>query len=85
MLIAIAGKLLPRLAVVKAVPDSPNLMSEVNVVWMQQAHKSKWHRYFRPSSITGKIAYREILLYDFELTERGALKKKSREYIQEYF
>lgn len=88
MLVAVAGKSFPRVGMVKEVPENPHLHSEADVQWMEQeraAHKSKWHRYFRQSNAVGKIMYNEILLYDFQLTERGALKKKSREYLQEYF
>ena len=40
---------------------------------------------FLPSTQTGSIMIEEIVLYDIDLTKKGALKKKSRDYLQEHF
>ncbi len=62
--------------------------SEVTVHRMEQEnaiHKPRWLRYFKLSkkkTAVSSIVLKEIVLYDFELTKNGALKKKSWEYLQ---
>ena len=88
MLIAVAKKAFPLIGVVIKIPLRPTEDSVIDVQWMEQEkakHKSKWLRFFKQSSNVGIIKYSEILLYDFQLTDKGALKKKSREYLQELF
>lgn len=82
MLIATTGGDLPKIGKV------PKLHSVISVHWMVQErapHKPKWQRYFRPKSGTtalGNVAIQDIILYGFDLTKNGALKKQSREYLQ---
>lgn len=67
---------------------NPSIESPIMVHWMEQKaqHKSKWLRFIHPSAkrdAMRTVTYRDILLYDFKLTRKGALKKKSREYLQQ--
>ncbi len=81
------GKL-PKVGKVLALPSQLPMDSEVTVHWMEQenaVHKPRWLRYFKFSkkkNAVSSIVLKEIVLYDFELTKNGALKKKSREYLQ---
>ena len=71
------------IAINSSAQDTP-----VQVQWFDQeraTHKPKWLRYFLPGSTTTSIRYSDILLYDFQLTQKGALKKRSREYLQRHF
>jgi hypothetical protein len=55
------------------------------LVQERAAHKPKWARFFKISTkkdAVGAVKISDILLYGFELTAKGALKKKSREYLQ---
>ena len=55
----------------------------INLLSQERApHKPKWSRAFKDSQKSTAISYSDILLYDFELTNRGCLKKKTREYLQ---
>ena len=88
MLIATTGGDLPKIGKVQAIPSDPKLHSIISVHWMVQErapHKPKWQRYFRPKSgatALGNVAIQDIILYGFDLTKNGALKKQSREYLQ---
>jgi len=90
MLVATAGATTARVGTVKDIAPNPSYELQITIHWMEQErapHKSKWLRYFSPSTkkdSVGTITFDDILLYDFELTSKGALKKKSREYWQEY-
>ena len=82
------GEDFPQIGTVQAIPPNPDATSEIAIELMQQErapHKPKWLRFFKPSSVIRTVAFRQIILYDFELTKCGALKKKSREYLQEHF
>ena len=74
----------PQIGKVIALPSNANLESVLSVEWLQQERnttKPKWLRFFKKSKgkqPLGTITYSQILLYDFELTSSGALKKKSR-------
>ena len=89
MLIAILEDGFPRVGTVVAVSPNPCQTSEVQIHWMIQekaTHKPKWLRYFKPSQrkdAYGRIKIEDIVLYGFDLTEKGALKKKSRDYLQD--
>ena len=78
----------PKVGRVVSIPPNPSLTSDVTVHWMDQEraiHKPKWLRFFYPSkkkNAVGTISLQDILLYGFELTKKGGLKKKSREYLQ---
>ncbi len=91
MLVATGEGAFPRIGTVEAIPPNPSLESPLTVHWMEQEkaqHKSKWLRFFHPSlkkDAVGTISYGDIVLYDFVLTKKGALKKKAREYLQEQF
>ena len=53
----------------------------VEVQWCdleRASHKPKWLRFFIPGKTITSIRFSDILLYDFKLTPRGALRKKSR-------
>ncbi len=81
MLVATAGlEEIPLIGTVLSIdPDS------VKVQWMAQekaSHKPKWARGFKHHSSSGIITFNEILLYDFQLTQNGCIKKKSRDYLK---
>jgi len=91
MLIATASRSgsFPKVGKVVAIPSNvSSITSEVTVHWMEQEqapHKPKWFRFFKLSSKKNAIsttAMQDILLYDFELTKNGALKKKSHEFLR---
>ena len=88
MMIAVKGDSFPRISKVTNLPATPNLQSLIGVNWYHQqkaAHKPRWLQFFLPSTQTRSIMIEEIVLYDFDLTKKGALKKKSRDYLQEHF
>ncbi len=88
MLVATDGIAFPRVGTVQVIPPNPDAASQVTVQRMEQErapHKPKWLRYFKPTAVTGTISFEDVLLYDFNLTKSGALKKKSREYLQQRF
>ena len=88
MLVAVSSGSFPDIGKVLSISPNPNLDSDVSVHWMTQErapHKPKWMRYFTLSqqkNSTGTVKISEIVLYAFELTARGALKKKSRDYLK---
>ena len=76
----------PRIGRVTKVPGDMTLKSTVAVVWYNQErarHKPRWMRFFTETKQSGALAVEDILLYDFSLTKKGALKKKTREYLKE--
>ncbi len=89
MLVAVQEAAFVQIGTVQAIPPDPHNDTLVTVHWMEQErapHKPKWLRYFKPAPITkknavGTVTFADIMLYDFQLTKSGALKKKSREYI----
>lgn len=88
MMVALKGDSFPRVGKVTSIPATPNLHSLIGVQWYHQqkaSHKPRWLRFFLPTTKTGNIKIEEIILYDFDLTNKGALKKKSRDYLQEHF
>ena len=61
-------------------------MKNMCIAQIKNSTKPKWLRFFRESKQPiGTISYNDIVLYDFELTAHGALKKKSRDYLQKAF
>ena len=51
----------------------------------KDTRKPKWLRFFKLSNkknAIGTTSLQDIMLYDFELTKNGALKKKSRDFLQ---
>lgn len=70
------------------IPERPTIKSSLEIEWLQQeraTHKPKWLRFFSKSGKIGSISYSDIVLYDFCLTEKGALKKKSRDYLKDLY
>ena len=67
----------PKIGKVISITDNSTLESDLEVEWYIQeraAHKPRWLRYFHPSKKQGHIKRNYIILYDFELTKKGALK-----------
>ena len=87
MLVATIGTTIARIGTIKAIPPNPCYESQLTIHWMEQErapHKPKWLRFFSPSTkkdSVSTVTFEDILLYDFQLTNKGALKKKSREYL----
>ena len=86
-LIAAPGNNFPKVGKVLSIPPNPTIESIIKIQWMGQErapHKPKWMRSFKlgPKNAVGCIKMNEIVLYGFQLTNRGCLKKKSREYLQ---
>ena len=85
MMVAMKVDNFPKLGRVTGVPTNATLQSTIDVIWYRQqkaSHKPRWLRFFKPSEVSGKLKIGEIVLYDFTLTNKGALKKKSREYLK---
>ena len=85
MLIPIKGT---QLAKVTAISPNPTLETTIDVQWLHQekaAHKPRWSRFFIIATSFGTILINDIILYDFQLTSKGALKKKAREYLQKQY
>ena len=83
MLVATAG--LEELPLIGTVLSIDPAKSSIKVQWMVQekaSHKPKWARAFKKHSSSGIITFNEILLYDFQLTQNGCIKKKSRDYLK---
>ncbi len=93
MLVAAQDASFVQVGTVQAIPPEPHSNTEVTVHWMEQErapHKPKWLRYFKPVPVTKKTAIgtlriADIILYDFQLTNNGALRKKSRDYLQPFY
>ena len=86
-LIAIAGINFPKVGEVLSIPPNPSLDSDIDVQWMNQErapHKPRWQRCFKlgPKNALGSTKMSDILLYSFQLTNKGCLKKKSRDYLK---
>ena len=87
------GEHFPQIGTVQAIPPNPDATSNITIELMQQErapHKLKWLRFFKMTSAIRTVSFKQIILYDFQLpnfqlTKCGALKKKSREYLQEHF
>ena len=83
--------IMPQLATVIKLPKEKNLEGEVKIHWLEMKAGQKtarWFHFFQPSykkNNTAVIQYKNILLYDIELTKKGALKKESREYLKEQY
>ena len=79
----------PRIGKVTALPTGNMCLdSPIQVAWFQQErapHKPQWLRFFKQTTHISTILIQEILLYDFLLTQKGALKKKSREYLKQFY
>lgn len=73
----------PFIAVLMNLPPNIKDDTELVIQWMNQErapHKSRWLRYFKSSVHTGSVFLDDIILYDFELTKKGALKKSTRDF-----
>ena len=87
MLVAVLDQTFPCIGKVTDVSPNPHPDSDLQIHWMIQekaSHKPKWLRYFKLSQrkdAMGTIKIKDVVLYGFDLTEKGALKKKSREYL----
>lgn len=87
MLVATEGKTFVQIGTVQSIQPNPTEFSSIIVQWMQQQkapHKSRWLRFFEPSTDVGIISFAEILLYDFQLTKNGGLKKNTGTSIEHY-
>ena len=88
MLIAIVGDKFPKVGTVQIIPPNPSLETQIEVHWMIQeraTHKPKWLRNFKPATskyAIGSAYIKDIILFGFDLTNKGCLKKKSREYLK---
>ena len=78
----------PQLAKVTGIPPNPTDQSQFQILWLEPesaSHKGRWLRfYYESKKKTGNstASYSEVILYDIELTKKGALKKQTREYLQ---
>lgn len=75
-----------QIAEVGTIPPNPNINSVINCILFKQErapHKPKWLRSFSKTEKFNSVRYSDIILYDFELTKNGALKKKSRDYFKD--
>ena len=87
MLIAIAESDIARVGKVLAIPSNISLDSNITIQWMVQErapHKPKGQRIFKfgAKDVFGETELKNVLLFDFELTNNGCLKKKSRDYLK---
>lgn len=88
MLVAVQEGSFPKIGRVVSILANPSLESSVIVKWLSQErapHKPKWLRYFKETNEEGAITVSTIVIYDFDLTRMGAMKKKSREYLLHLF
>ena len=88
MLIAIKGTSFSQLAKVTAISPNPTLETTIDVQWLHQekaVHKPRGSRFFIIATSFGTILINDIILCDFQLTSKGALKKKSHEYLQKQY
>ena len=72
------------IAEVSCIPPNPCLDSMISINLFRQErapHKPKWCRCFHRLGKICSIKYSDIVLYDFQLTKNGALKKKTRDYL----
>ena len=74
----------PDIGKVCCIASNPNINSQIEVKLFKQErapHKPKWLRYFFPTDKKCTLLFSDVLLYDFELTRKGSLKKKTREFL----
>jgi predicted RNA-binding protein with PUA-like domain len=79
---------IPNIAQVVNIPPNPTMDSAVGVVLYKQEkapHKPRWLRFFTVSDKTATVSMCEILLYDFQLTNKGALRKKTRDFFHDHY
>ena len=87
MLVAIDDNSFPKVGKVAAIPPNHSLDSSISIQWLVQErapHKPKWLRNFKIGAreVLGETEMKNVLLYDFQLTNKGCLKKKSRDYLK---
>lgn len=73
----------PFIAIVTEIPPTLSLESSITINWMDQEkalHKSKWFKCLKTTTQSATVPLHEVILYDFELTKNGALKKHTREF-----
>ena len=77
---------IPNIAQVVNIPSNPTMECAIEVVLFKQEkapHKPRWFRFFTSADKTATVSFSEILLYDFQLTNKGALRKKTREFLHD--
>ena len=87
MMVAItATSEIPMIAEVSSIEPNPTLESRITVTLFEQEsnkHKPKWLRYFKKTAEHAESQISDIILYDFELTRMGALRKSTRDFLME--
>ena len=85
MMVALGNKQeTPIIGEVVWIQPNPTLHSKLTVLLFNQErapHKPKWLRYFRKTTKESDFFMNDILLYDFSLTHKGAIRKSTREYL----
>lgn len=86
MLVAVQGKSeIPTIGEVTHIPPNPSKENEVSLIVSEQEssiHKSKWLRVFKRTTKICIVNISDIILYDFQLTNKGAIRKSTREFLQ---
>jgi hypothetical protein len=86
MLVALQSKAeIPKIGEVSHIPPNPTPKSKIAIILYEQersTHKPKWLRNFKATSRNCDVNLSDIILYDFKLTNKGAIRKSTREFIQ---
>ena len=86
MLVALQSKSeVPKVGEVLFLPPNPTLDCTISITLYEQEkapHKPKWLRYFKITEQNCNVKLADIILYDFGLTNKGAIRKSTREFIQ---
>lgn len=85
MLVALQSKCdIPRIGEVLWIQPNPDLQSKVKILVFEQEkcpQKPKWSRFFQRTAREQEYFISDIILYDFTLTNKGAIRKATREFL----
>ncbi len=86
MLVAVPGKgVIPTIGEAVAIPPNPTMDSHFTLtLWTMEkkaVHKPRWLRTYSKSSQQTALLITDVLLYDFTLTNKGMLRKTTRDYL----
>ena len=88
MLVALQSKTeIPRIGIVSCIPPNPTLASQVSIKVYEQeksSHKPKWLRNFNLTDKECSERISDFILYDFQLTKNGTIRKATREFIKKH-
>lgn len=86
MLVALQEKSeIPRIGEVIWIQPNPTQESTITILLYEQekcTHKPKWLRNFKKTARDHQAKVANVILYDFQLTSKGAIRKSTREFLK---